>query len=410
MAGEPGASASTPDVLAYYAYKATAAVELYRPVMYLYFLSVGLSFTQIALLEVFYNLTTVVGEVPTGYVGDRLGRRNSLLVGTALIAATLLGIALAGSFLALAVLYVVWSLGYTFRSGTEDAWLYDRLADDRTTDAFARVRGRGESVSLVTGVAGAVVGGYLGGVDLSYPFLVAAGVTALGVLALLVMGESETYRASSAPHLGLRRTAGIVRDALGDRRLRGFVWYYFVLFAAVAYLVFTYLQPVFRTVVVDAGLAPGAVEPALGWFYAAYSLLGAALAYNAGWIRRRLGLRRWFAALPLVVGAGLAASAWLPLLALPVLLLTRSVADVTKTLAGQYVNDRIESVGRATVLSAMAMVGALSVVPFQLAAGALADATTPLLALAAAGVVLFVGAAVLLVVAEPVSTGDEPGA
>jgi len=67
-------------VLKYYLYKATKAVEFYRPVMYLYFLSQGLSFTQIALLEAAYNVTTVLGEVPTGYVGDRIGRRDSLLV------------------------------------------------------------------------------------------------------------------------------------------------------------------------------------------------------------------------------------------------------------------------------------------------------------------------------------------
>ncbi|TKX82971.1 MFS transporter, partial [Halorubrum sp. SS5] len=80
--------------------------------MYLFFLAQGLSFTQIAVLEALYNLTTVFGEIPTGYVGDRVGRRNSLLIGTALISATLLGIGLSDSFLPLAGLYVCWSLGY----------------------------------------------------------------------------------------------------------------------------------------------------------------------------------------------------------------------------------------------------------------------------------------------------------
>lgn len=420
------------DVLAYYAYKATAAVELYRPVMYLYFLSAGLDFTQIALLEAVYNVTTVAGEVPTGYVGDRIGRRNSLLVGTVLIAATLAGIGLADSFLALAGLYVCWSLGYTFRSGSEDAWLYDVLAEARSADAFAHVRGRGESVSLVTGVAGGVVGGYLGGVDLAYPFFVASGVTALGVVGLLAMRESAAYReggsaaesgtgagtdgvdgveasaeaAARGGTPGLRRTLRIVRESVSDRDIRSFVLYYFVLFAAVTYLAFIFLQPVFEAVAVDAGLAPADVEPALGWFYAAYSLLGAALAYSAGAIRGRVGLRRWFYALPFVVGGALAGSYVLPLLALPALLVTRGVADVTKALAGQYVNDRIESVGRATVLSAMAMVSALAVVPFQLAAGALADETSALAALAAGGVVLVVGSAALLLLTQPVRTAD----
>src|SRR6056297_630824 len=114
-------------VLKYYLYKATKAVEFYRPIMYLFFLAQGLNFTQIAILEAIYNLTTVFGEIPTGYVGDRVGRRNSLLIGTALISLTLVGIGLAGSFLSLAVLYVLWSAGYNFRSGSTDAWLYDTL-------------------------------------------------------------------------------------------------------------------------------------------------------------------------------------------------------------------------------------------------------------------------------------------
>ncbi|MFC6737394.1 MFS transporter, partial [Halolamina salina] len=144
-------------VARYYAYKATKAVELYRPIMYLYFASAGLSFFQITVLEAAYNVTTVLGEVPTGYLGDWLGRRNGLIVGTATIALTLLGLGLADRlarpFPAFLALYVCWSLGYTFRSGTEDAWLYDSLVgDDRS---FSDLRGRGESFALAAGVVAA---------------------------------------------------------------------------------------------------------------------------------------------------------------------------------------------------------------------------------------------------------------
>ena len=154
-------------VFKYYLYKATKAVEFYRPIMYLFFLAQGLTFTQIAILETIYNLTTVLGEIPTGYVGDRVGRRNSLLLGTTLIAVTLVGIGFTGSFLTLVGLYICWSMGYNFRSGSEDAWLYDTLTDDLSEDEFAGIRGRGESVSLAIGAGAAIVGGYLGSLDLS---------------------------------------------------------------------------------------------------------------------------------------------------------------------------------------------------------------------------------------------------
>lgn len=210
-------------ILKYYLFKATEAVEFYRPIMYLYLLSQGLSFTHIVILEALYNITTVLGEVPTGYVGDRIGRRNSLLIGTALISFTLIGIALAASFVVFAVLFVCWSLGYNFRSGTEDAWVYETLADTAETDAFSVVRGRGESIALTVGVGASLVGGYLGGLDLAYPFVAAGAFTALGLAVIVTLDEPETYAESDADQMGMREAWNVVRGAVGQRRLRAFI-------------------------------------------------------------------------------------------------------------------------------------------------------------------------------------------
>lgn len=391
----------------YYIYKSTRAIEFYRPVMVLYFLSLGLTFTQIAILEALYNVTTVLGEVPTGYIGDRVGRRNSLLVGTTLITVALVGVGLANSFPALAVFYVVWSVGYAFRSGSEDAWLYDTLTDDLSERAFAGVRGRGESVAMGVGVLGSVVGGYLGGIDLTYPFFVGAGVTALGVPVLLSLNEPETYRATASDDLGVRRMLGIVRRALTRRDLRSFVLYYYVVFLAVGYLVFMFLQPVFETVIVDLGVLRSQVEPLLGWYYAAISLLGATLSYYTGAIKERIGLRLWFIAIPFAIGGGLVGMYFIPPLAILVLLGAQSLATPTQALASQYVNDRIPSLGRATVLSSMAMVSSLTVVPFQLGGGGISDVTSPLFALAVAGAMLVVISAGIVLWEHPIRPSSD---
>jgi MFS family permease len=389
-------------VLKYYCYKATKAVEFYRPIMYLFFLAQGLTFTQIAILEAVYNLTTLLGEIPTGYIGDRVGRRNSLLLGTGLISLTLFGIGLASSFWPLVFLYVCWSMGYNFRSGSEDAWLYDTLTDDLTEDKFAHVRGRGESVALAIGAGAAIVGGYLGSIDLSYPWFVAAVVTTLGVAVLLTVEEPDTYEQAETAQLNFRRTLSLVRETLSRDDLRSFVLYYYVVYAAVTYLVFVFLQPIFETVVLDFGVSQSQVRSLLGWFYAAYSLFGAGLSYYTGAIRSRLGLRSWFLVLPFVVGGSLVAMYFVPLLALPTFLVIRGLSDVTRSFAGQYVNDRIETAGRATILSAMAMVSGLAVVPFQLGSGVISDAVSPLFALAVAGAILVVTSTGILLWERPI--------
>lgn len=390
-------------VLRYYLYKSTKAVEFYRPIMYLFFLAQGLNFTQIAILEAIYNLTTLVGEIPTGYVGDRVGRRNSLLIGTVLIAVTLLGIGLADSFPALAVLYVCWSAGYNFRSGSEDAWLYDTLTDDLSEDEFASVRGRGEAVSLAVGAGAAITGGYLGSIDLSYPWFVAAAVTGFGAAVLLTMDDPKTYKESDSDELSFGRTVQIVKEALSQRNIRAFILYYYVLYAAVSYLIFVFLQPIFQTVVVDVGVSAARVESLLGWFYAAYSLLGAVMSYFTGAIKTHLGVRTWFLVLPFVLGSALVGMYFVPLLALPTFLVARGLSDVTRSFAGQYVNNRIGTLGRATVLSAMAMVSGLAVIPFQLGSGVISDFVSPLFALAIAGVALIAGSVAIFLWEDPIA-------
>ena len=393
---------SSTSVAKYYLYKSTKAVEFYRPLMYLFFLAQGLNFTQIALLEVIYNLTTLLGEIPTGYIGDRVGRRNSLLTGTALISLTLLGIGLSNSFWALAVLYVCWSMGYNFRSGSEDAWLYDTLTDDLSEDEFAHVRGRGESIALAIGAGAAIIGGYLGSIDLSYPWFVAAAVTAIGVFVLLTIDESEAYERTDTTELSFRRTLSIIQQTIARRNIRAFVLYYYVLYAAVTYLVFVFLQPIFETVVLEFGVSQSRVRSLLGWFYAAYSLFGAGLSYYTGAIRTRLGLRTWFLWLPFVVGGALVGMYFVPVLALPTFLLIRGLSDVTQSFASQYINDRTETAGRATVLSAMAMISGLAVVPFQLGSGIISDIVSPLFALAVAGVILIVSSVGILLWEIPI--------
>jgi len=390
-------------VLKYYLYKATKAVEFYRPIMYLFFLAQGLDFTQIAILEVVYNLTTLVGEIPTGYVGDRIGRKNSLLIGTALIAVSLLGIGLAESFPALAILYVCWSAGYNFRSGSEDAWLYDTLTDGLSENEFANVRGRGESAALAVGAGAAVVGGYLGSIDLSYPWFVASAVTGLGVVVLFTFDEPETYKNTDADELSFHKTVGIVKEALSRRNIRAFILYYYVLYAAATYLVFVFLQPIFQTVVTDLGVATAQVESLLGWFYAAYSIVGAVLSYYTGAIKDQFGIRTWFLALPFIVGAALVGMYFVPILALPTFLVARGLSDVTRSFAGQYVNDRIGTLGRATVLRSMAMVSGLAVIPFQLGTGIISDHVSPLFALAVVGVVLVVGSYAIIFWEAPIA-------
>jgi hypothetical protein len=100
-------------------------------------------------------------------------------------------------------------------------------------------------------------------------------------------------------------------------------------------------------------------------------------------------------AVPLAVSLALLVPTLFPVAALPAFFLMKGGRELLYPIMSGYVNDRVETVGRATVLSAVSLLFALFRVPLQPLGGVVADATSPITAVAAlAG--LFVVAAVLL--------------
>lgn len=381
------------DVTCYYVYEGTSAITLYRPIMFLYFLSLGLSWTEIAILEATGSLVRVLTEMPTGYVADRLGRRKSMFIGTVMITGALFMIGLASSFTLLLLAYPFWSLGWNFRNGIDEAWLYDRLDDVGKADAFATIRGRGKAVASGVGVLAAILGGILGWVNLAWPFLAASGLTAIGLPAVFFMQESAGESRRTRP--SGRQALGVLTQTLRDPRLIPFVLHYFVIFTSVVAIVFMFEQPMIEDLTTTVGMEAYATL-LLGIFYACIHLVAALLSYHTGWIGARIGLVNWFLGVPILAGGGLVLLSIAPVLAIPAIILTRGVADVSRTLAAQFVNDQVDSVARATIMSTLILVSSLAAIPAQLGAGRLADAgfgTVDIFMLA--GVALLIGTLLL---------------
>lgn len=406
-------------VAAYYALVASRRARFTVPVFVLFFQHRGLSLAEVGLVEAAYTLAVLGFETPTGVVADRLGRRRTLLAATALGAVGLAGFALAHSLAAFLAVVVLRALSGALASGTAGAWLYDHLAGRGDEAAYARVEGRAGAVGKVVAGAAAVLGGVLYDASRVAPWLAEAGVVALGLVAVFALpagpgdapdrgGDAPDPDAEgSGPATGdpdleddptTREVLAAARRALARRDLRWFVGYTGLAFGVLAALAIL-VQPVATTV---AGVDPRH----LGALYAGFTLAGAAGAALAGRVHDRVGVRRWFAVAPPALGAPLALVAALPALALPVFFLDSVFGAVSRPLAGQYLNDRTATAGRATTLSAASMVRSLLVAPLKVAGGALAGALALAHAMGALGVLLVVGAVVSLPFWLPASGPD----
>lgn len=324
----------------FYLYRAFVPGAFVYPVVALFMLDRGLSTADLGVAMAGFFLGTIVGEVPTGYVGDRLGRRNGLVLGSLAVTATMLGFLSAGGLPSFVALYVAWGVAITFRSGSTGAWLYDTLEDRLDTEQFTRVEGRGSAAFLASAAAQTLVGGALFARNPTYPFLAAAAVTAVGAGVAVTLPEPSV---TSEERVRLGDAWRVVRDRFVQRPLAAFL----LLSAAalaVPETVSVYVQPVAR----DVGMSPAVLGP----YYALLLLAGAGVTAVADRLRDALDIGRWFLLAPALLAAALFAAVLVPVLALGAFVIAETARHLLTTYRGQYLNDRIPSAGRATVLSA----------------------------------------------------------
>lgn len=360
--------------------------QLVGPIWVLFLTDRGISYTQIGTLDSLFAVVVILAEVPTGYLGDRIGRRNSLLVSTALAAVASYGFAFASSFGPFLVLYAGLAVAQTFRSGTESAWLYDILEERFDSDQFATVRGRGKALGTVTGGIAAVAGGALGSISLALPWIASGGSVTVAFLLLLTFPETDH---SSDDTFDLTAAVTVIRTQLTNSKLGPFVFYVGAFYAVIVGLNYL-VQPVAR--------ASGISIAQIGLLYGGFAAISAGMSAVSGWLEENVGSKQWFRVVPLVLGAAFALILPFRLLAIPVFCLMQGVNEVSTTLEQQYLNDRIEETGRATVLSTIALVHSVIAIPFQLSVGRTADLLGPRTAAGVFGVVLVAvsGATLLL--------------
>ncbi|EMA41971.1 MFS transporter [Halococcus hamelinensis] len=381
-------------VLKYYAYRATVTFGFFWPVFTIFLLDRGLSYTQIGLLNSLSAGIIVIGEIPSGYIGDRIGRRNSILVGSGLLSVSLIGFTVVKTFLAFAVLWVFWGLGSAFQSGSDDAWLYEALEDRSDESQYTRIRGRGGSVNQWMTAGTTLVAGGLYSLNPRLPFLAGGLLVASSIPVLLSLpkaGENET----EDDRFTVLDALPVLRRRLTQPPLRSFV-VYMALFFGIISAADEFIQPIATQALF---LSPTGLGP----LYAGFTVTAAIASYFAGDIEKLLSTQWAILLVPTLVGVFFIVPLLAPLAAFPLFFVMKSANVVVRPIATNYINRHAESVGRATILSAASMAYALVRLPMKPLSGVVADATTPIAAVAALGGVFLLGGTIVVLWETPVS-------
>ncbi|MCM2359590.1 MAG: MFS transporter [Geobacteraceae bacterium] len=149
---------------------------------------IGLSLTQILLLQSIFSLAMVALDYPAGYVSDRLGYRVALTI------ASLFGIAgwgvytIAASFADVLLAEILLGISFSFISGSDSALLYETLRAEGREHLYARHEGRMNGFAQSGEALGALFAGVIYAAAPLLPFFlqVAVWVAALCVTRQLV--------------------------------------------------------------------------------------------------------------------------------------------------------------------------------------------------------------------------------
>ncbi|MBI5231407.1 MAG: MFS transporter [Coriobacteriales bacterium] len=331
----------------------------------------GLTIFEVMLVNTAFVIGQAVFEVPTGVVADTIGRKMcyalgiaTLLVSTLLYVLTpVLGWGIPGFFLASVLL----GLGFTFQTGSVEAWLVDALDATGWDQPKDRVFALGAQVLNVATLVGAVLGGVLGQIDLKLPYVARSASLGFALVVVIVFMREVGFQPRP---LRLRdfgtETRAIFRAGVQygwrNRVVRPLLWvsltggtfYIFGFYAWQRYM----LDLLGQELVWMAGLVMALLSVMM--------ILGNA---SVRWIAGSGESRRQPAR---ILSIGAAASAaltigigsisfifpepgWTPfILATTMWLLFGFVFGVTGPVAQSFINDHIPSAQRATVLSVQA--------------------------------------------------------
>ena len=160
------------NIKTYYFYSTFAELLILGPIMTLFLIAKGLSFTEIMVLQSISAISQVLFEVPTGAVADKQGRKVSILLASIIWSISLFIYIVGKSFVIFALAEIIFSLGASLKSGADSALIYDSLVQLKKENEYQRIEGKARANALYAQAIGSVLSGFIYEINIYLPMAV----------------------------------------------------------------------------------------------------------------------------------------------------------------------------------------------------------------------------------------------
>jgi len=364
----PSRTALERNIRLFYVLRLLRYLQVWLPVWVVYLtVEQGFSLTQVTTADGLYFVGVTVLEVPTGAVADRWGRSVSVGLGALSLAVALLFFAFTTSYAILLASFMVWAVAEALYSGADLALLYDTLKALGREHEYERHAGRGEAALAAGSALGVLLGGPVAAVTSTQAtILIGAGTTAMTAVLAFAMVEAPVHSAGSGGPAflpGLKRALSFVRSHAAVRGMLIFGGVMGAGLGAQGYL----LQPYLVANDVQIGWLFSVLQMPIQIGFIVGPLLAATLVVRLGEPRLLPGLVG-IGGLALLLVWGTTGLAGIALLAL-----VAAVEMAIRPITTGYVNRRVPSEQRETILSMQSFSMSLVIAPLAPLVGATAD-------------------------------------
>jgi len=185
------------------------AMNMYDPFLSLFFIQLGISTVLLGLVFSIYRIGFSILMLPGGYLADKFGRKRLIVLGCLVYATFLLPIYWSNSWILALAFLVCAQLGISIYQPGTQAMLTESLTDETRAAGF----GAFWSITMIGGLIGPVIAGYMSADGNYKPLFLAASAIMFGVTLLRYRFLQETKKERRLGYVS--REAGFI-EKLND--------------------------------------------------------------------------------------------------------------------------------------------------------------------------------------------------
>ena len=217
------------------------------PIIVLFFQENGLNLMEVMILQSVYSCTIAITEIPSGYIADYFGRKNSLILGTVLTFCGYLIFSNFSSFEIFICAQIIIAIGGSLMSGADSALMYDTLLETEDEKHYTKVEGRTYAIGNFSEAVAGLLGGFLATTSLLLPVQVQTSILFLCIPIAISLVEPSLHKKDKIEK-GFYSIIKVVRySLLENTKLRWLIIYSSIM--GVATLSAAWLaQPFFKSI------------------------------------------------------------------------------------------------------------------------------------------------------------------